>query len=72
MTAFLQVTGQGLKYRQVTSDNCPAHVSRRVTKACKVLSLKHIRTRPYKPRTNGTAERFIQSLCREWAYVIAF
>ena len=34
--------------------------------------LRHIRTRPYTPRTNGKAERFIQTLCKEWAYAMAF
>jgi len=34
--------------------------------------LRHIRTRPYTPRTNGNAERFIKTLCKEWAYAMAF
>ena len=36
--------------------------------ACRDLGLKHIRTKPYTPKTNGKAERFIQSALREWAY----
>jgi len=40
--------------------------------ACKQLSLKHIRTKPYTPKTNGKAERFIQSSLREWAYAKAY
>src|SRR5688500_6345410 len=36
--------------------------------ACRMLGLKHLRTRPYRPRTNGKAERFIQTLLRGWAY----
>ena len=36
--------------------------------ACRDLSLKHIRTKPYTPKTNGKAERFIQTALREWAY----
>jgi transposase InsO family protein len=36
--------------------------------ACKRLRLKHIRTKPYTPKTNGKAERFIQTSLREWAY----
>jgi len=54
--------GQGVECRQVMSDNGPAYISRRFAKACKVLGLMHIRTRPYKRRTNGKAERFIQTL----------
>jgi transposase InsO family protein len=36
--------------------------------ACRELGLRHLRTRPFRPRTNGKAERFIQTLLREWAY----
>ncbi|EFG37475.1 conserved hypothetical protein [Brucella sp. NVSL 07-0026] len=39
-----------------------------IAKACKALDLKHIRTKPYTPKTNGKAERFIQTALREWAY----
>ena len=35
---------------------------------CAELGLRHLRTRPYRPRTNGKAERFIQTMLREWAY----
>jgi transposase InsO family protein len=59
---------QGVECRQVISDNGPDFVSRSFAKACKVLGLRHICTRPYTPRTNGEAERFIPTLCREWAY----
>jgi len=40
--------------------------------ACRELKLKHIRTKPYTPKTNGLAERFIQTALREWAYVRAY
>ncbi len=63
---------QGVECRQVMSDNGPAYLSRSFAKACKALGLKHIRTRPYTPRTNGKAERLIQTLCREWAYGMPF
>jgi len=50
--------GQDVKCRQVMTDNGPAYVSRNFAKACKALGSKHIRTRPYTPRTNGKAERY--------------
>ena len=37
-----------------------------------MLGIRHIRTRPYTPKTNGKAERFIQTLLREWAYAIPY
>ena len=40
--------------------------------ACRRLGLKHIRTKPYTPKTNGKAERFIQTSLREWAYAHAY
>jgi transposase InsO family protein len=46
--------------------------SRAFAKACGTLGLKHIRTKPYTPKTNGKAERFIQTALREWAYAIAY
>ncbi len=64
--------GQGIECRRVMSDNGPAYVSKAFAKACRILGMRHIRTRPYTPRTNGKAERFIQTLCREWAYAMAF
>ena len=64
--------GQGVECRQVMSDNGSAYISKAFAKACSVLKLKHIRTRPYTPRTNGKAEQFIQTLCKEWAYAMPF
>ena len=54
------------------SDNGSAYISKAFAKVCSVIELKHIRTRPYTPRTNGKAERFIQTLCKEWAYTMPF
>ena len=54
------------------SDNGPADVSKAFAKASRTLALRHIRTRNYTPRTNGKAERIIQTLCREWADAMAF
>ena len=50
--------GQGIECRRVMSDIVPAYVSKAFAKACRVLGLRHIRTRPYTPRTNGKAERY--------------
>jgi len=63
---------QGIECRRVMSDNGPAYISKAFAKACRTLGLQENRTRPYTPRTNGKAERFIQTLCREWAYAMAF
>jgi len=54
------------------SDNGPAYVSKAFDKACRTLGLRHIRNRPYTPRTNGRAEWFVQTLCKKWAYAMAF
>ena len=54
------------------TDNGPGYVSRLFRKACRLLRLRHIRTRPYTPKTNGKAERFIQTLLREWAYALPY
>jgi transposase InsO family protein len=43
-----------------------------LAKACNKLGLKHIKTKPYTPKTNGNAERFIQTRLREWAYARAY
>lgn len=55
--------------RRVMSDNGSGYVSRAFRAACAARAVRHLRTRPYTPRTNGKAERFIQTLLREWAYV---
>ena len=60
---------RGITCRRVLSDNGSGYVSRVFGAICATLGLRHRRTRPYTPRTNGKAERFIQTLLREWAYV---
>jgi transposase InsO family protein len=52
----------------ITVDNGPAYRSHQFARACRALGLKHRFTRPYTPRTNGKAERFIQTALRVWAY----
>jgi transposase len=58
----------GVTVRRLLTDNGSAFRSKRFRKACRRLGLKHRFTKPYTPRTNGKAERFIQSSLREWAY----
>ena len=62
----------GITVERVMTDNGSCYKSAAFAKACRRLKLKHIRTRPYTPRTNGKAERFIQTSLREWAYARAY
>jgi transposase InsO family protein len=62
---------QGIHAERVMTDNGSAYRSRRFARALRLLAIRHIFTRPYTPRTNGKAERFIQTLLREWAYGLA-
>ena len=50
------------------TDNGPAYRSDAHAIACRQLRIRHLTTQPYRPRTNGKAERFIQTLIRRWAY----
>ena len=58
----------GIRFRAVLTDNGVSYRSHAFADRCRALGLKHRRTRPYTPRTNGKAERFIQTALREWAY----
>ena len=62
----------GVKIERVMTDNGSCYRSRAFGRACKQLGLKHIFTKPYTPKTNGKAERFIQTSLREWAYARAY
>jgi len=62
----------GITVRRVMTDNGACYKSHAFREACRRLRLKHIRTKPYTPRTNGKAERFIQTALREWAYAQAY
>lgn len=62
----------GVRPQRILTDNGSAFRSKDFGKACGLLKLKHTFTRPYRPQTNGKAERFIQSALREWAYGIAY
>jgi transposase InsO family protein len=59
---------RGIVVERVMTDNGSPYVSKTHARACAALGLRHLRTRPYRPRTNGKAERFIQTLQNEWAY----
>jgi transposase InsO family protein len=59
---------RGVKVQRVMTDNGSPYVSAVHASACRELGIKHLRTQPYRPRTNGKAERFIQTMLREWAY----
>jgi transposase InsO family protein len=58
----------GIRVERVISDNGSAYRSTLHAIACRRLRLKHLRTRPYRPQTNGKAERFIRTLLAGWAY----
>ena len=62
----------GVTVARVMTDNGSCYRSRAFRDACRDLGLRHIRTRPYTPKTNGKAERFIQTALREWAYAQAY
>jgi transposase InsO family protein len=59
----------GIRIERVMSDNGGGYISWAFAQLCELHKIRHIFTRPYRPRTNGKAERFIQTLQREWAYV---
>jgi transposase InsO family protein len=62
----------GVKVERVMTDNGSAFKSRRYARALRRLRIRHLRTRPYTPQTNGKAERFVQTSLREWAYAKAY
>ena len=70
--ALAYYTSLGVKVERVMTDNGSCYKSFAFRRACKRLGLKHVRTRPYTPKTNGKAERFIQTSLREWAYAYAY
>jgi transposase InsO family protein/transposase-like protein len=66
--ALAVYAAHGIAAQRLMTDNGPAYVSLAHTLACRALGLRHLRTRPYRPRTNGKAERFIRTLLAGWAY----
>jgi transposase InsO family protein len=63
---------RGIRFHRVMTDNGCGYLSKAFRRALEDLQARHIRTRPYTPRTNGKAERFIQTCKREWAYARAY
>jgi len=66
--AVVWFASKGIRARAILTDNGSCYVAKRFVATCHRLGLRAKRTRPYRPQTNGKAERFIQTLKREWAY----
>jgi transposase InsO family protein len=62
----------GIAVERLMTDNGSAYISTVHALACRALGIRHIRTRPYRPQTNGKAERFIRTMLREWAYAAVY
>ena len=76
-TAFLRravdfYRRHGVAVEAVMTDNGPSYRSVLHALCCRVLGLRHLRTRPYRPQTNGKAERFVRTLLAEWAYAAVY
>lgn len=72
LAALRYYRAPGVKVTRVMTDNGSAYPSKKFARRLRRLGIRHLRTRPYTPRTNGKAERFIQTLLREWAYAYAY
>ena len=72
IAAVRYYAGFGIRIERVLTDNGSGYVSRRFARLCRRLGIRHLRTKPYSPRTNGKAERFIQTALREWAYARSY
>jgi transposase InsO family protein len=66
--ALLHFQSQGVRVLKLLTDNGSAYRSKEFKAMREAYGIKHSRTRPYRPRTNGKAERLIQTALREWAY----
>jgi transposase InsO family protein len=62
----------GIAVERLMTDNGGAYCSAAHALACRAMGIRHIRTRPYRPQTNGKAERFIRTMLREWAYAAVY
>jgi transposase InsO family protein len=63
---------RGVVVERVMTDNGSGYVSKVFAATCRSLQQRHLRTRPYTPKTNGKAERLVQTLLREWAYAMPY
>lgn len=72
LRAVREFRRRGIRVERVLTDNGSAYRSRTFRKACRWLGIKAKRTRPYRPQTNGKAERMIQTLIRQWAYAVPY
>ena len=75
--AFLQrvcafFADRGVTIQRILTDNGPCYRAHSFADLCRQLGMRHSRTRPYRPQTNGKAERFIRTLQQEWAYAFTF
>lgn len=70
--ALAWFTALGIRVRALLTDNGKCYLSRAVQHVAAAARLRHRRTRPYRPQTNGKAERFIRTLLHEWAYAQAY
>ena len=72
MQAVRYYRSLGVRFERVLTDNGACYRSRRFRRLVRRLGMRHLRTRPYTPRTNGKAERLVQTSLREWAYVRSY
>jgi transposase InsO family protein len=63
---------RGVHIERIMTDNGGGYIAKSFAATCHHHHVRHLRTRPYRPRTNGKAERFIQTLLREWAYAVRY
>ena len=70
--AFAWFAAQGITVVRAMSDNGSAYRSRLFADVLESLGIRHIFTRPYTPRTNGKAERFVRTMLNEWAYLVGY
>ncbi len=72
LRALREFRRRGIEVKRLLTDNGGAYRSRPFRKACRWLGIATKRTRPYRPQTNGKAERMIQTLLRQWAYAVPY